>query len=117
MRESLDRDLQRNLINELENKLLVWICLEKKKLKNKRGNVSMKFEHGLKKNNNKIKKEKRKEKYMYLSKQSTNSLLNLFSCSFFALFSFVFFIFWHNVIIILYIVEVRDEFHMNLALT
>ena len=77
----------------------------------------MKFEHGLKKKKKKKKKRKEKEKYMYLSKQSTNSFLNLFSCSFFALFSFVSFIFWHNVIIILYIVEVRDEFHMNLALT
>ena len=69
----------------------------------------MKFEHGFK---------KRKKKKVYISKQArTNTLLNLFSCSFFALLSFVFFIFWHNVIIILYIVEVRDVLHMNLALT
>ena len=66
MRESLDRDLQRNLINELENKLLVWICLEKKKLKNKRGNVRMKFEHGLK---------KKKKSKVYVSKQAKHKFL------------------------------------------
>ena len=83
--------------------------------KNKRGNVSMKFEHELKK---KKKGERERERKAYVSKQArTNTLLNLFSCSFFALLSFVFFIFWHNGIIILYIVEVRDVLHMNLALT
>ena len=52
--------------------------------KNKRGNVSMKFEHGKKR---KKEKEKRKRKVCVSKQARTNTLLNLFSCSFFALFS------------------------------
>ena len=78
---------------EWENNILVWTCLEKRKKEIQKRNGSINYEV--------------KTQLKYILDKSEWKVSNFNKV----------FIFWYNIIIILYIVEVIDESHMNLILT